>query len=90
VERSGMAWVSKNFSIQQALSNPVTVNPDRKMKNAVHSCVHTLKKRMAFRKADESLSVQTKLASFFTPALLGPKKVQLLSLLLMNKYVIFL
>jgi hypothetical protein len=30
-------------------------NPDRKMKNAVHGRVHTLKGHMTFRKANESL-----------------------------------
>jgi hypothetical protein len=46
---------------------------------------------MGFRKADESrVSVQTKLDSFFKAALLRLNQVQLLSLLSMNKCIVFL
>jgi hypothetical protein len=60
------------------------------MKNAIHSCVHILKRHMAFRKADESLVCSDKTFSFFKPAILLSKNVQLLSLLSINKNIVFL
>jgi hypothetical protein len=38
------------------------------MKNAVHSCVHTLKDTWDLGRQMSHLSVQTKLDSFFRPA----------------------
>jgi hypothetical protein len=43
-------------------------NPDRKMKNAVHSWVHTLKATWHLGRQMSHLSVQTELYSFFKPA----------------------
>jgi hypothetical protein len=57
----------------------------RKIKNSVHGWVHT------FRKADETLVCSDKTwNSFFKPASLRSKQVQLLSLLSMNKCIDFL
>jgi hypothetical protein len=49
-------------------------NPDRNIKNAVHSWVHALKRHMALRKADEVICMfRQNLTSFFKPALLSSK-----------------
>jgi hypothetical protein len=48
-------------------------NPGQNMKNAVHSCVHALKDTWRLGRQMSHLSVQTKLDSFFKPALLHSK-----------------
>jgi hypothetical protein len=57
--------------LQQILSDPVTVNPERNMKNEKFcSQLSTyFKRHMAFRKGDESLVCSDKTVdSFFKPA----------------------
>jgi hypothetical protein len=60
------------------------------MKNAFHSRVHALKDTWHLGRQMNLLSVQTKLDGFFRPALLRSKQAQLLSLLSMDKCIVFL
>jgi hypothetical protein len=61
--------VLQEASLQSTLANPFTVDPDRNLKKAVHSWVRTLKDAWHLRRQMSQLSVQTKLDSFFKPAL---------------------
>jgi hypothetical protein len=54
--------------IRENLANPVAVNPDRNMRNAVHSSVRSLKDTRHLGRQMSHLSVQTQLDSFLKPA----------------------
>jgi hypothetical protein len=67
-------------------------NPDQDIKNE-ERCSHLstyFKRHMAFKKANESLSVQTKFDSFFNLHYYVQKQIQLLSFIFVNKYTTFL
>jgi hypothetical protein len=65
---SGIFRVRRN-RIQETLDNPVTFNPDRNMKNSVHSWVCALKDTWNVGRQMSHLSVQTK-RDIFKPILL--------------------
>jgi hypothetical protein len=71
--------------------NPVTVDLDRNMKNALHSWAHTLKDTWHLGRQMSHVSVQTKLETVsWNLHYYVQRQVQLLSLLSMNKYIVFI
>jgi hypothetical protein len=86
----------EKYNIQQILANRVIVNPavgqsGLKYRNSCSQLSTHFKRHMAFRRADESLVCSDKTGTVSWNLHYDVKKqVQLLSLLLINKYIIFL